>query len=80
MRISIYFKMKSMILKFIVASLLYLTAESIGISASSRQERCMIVSSVDSEQFLKIDLKFVRFEDQSLQEGYRIVLHNTETH
>ena len=40
----------------------------------------MIVSSVDSEQFLKIDLKSGRFSDQTLQEGYRIVLHNTETH
>jgi len=29
---------------------------------------------------LKIDLKFERFDQQSIQEGYRVVLHNTETH
>jgi predicted deacetylase len=40
----------------------------------------MIVSSNNHEQFLKADLRFQRFSDQALEEGYRIVLHNTETH
>ena len=40
----------------------------------------MIVSSNDEEQFLKIGLKFERFSEQTLEEGYRVVLHNTETH
>ena len=53
---------------------------SIGISVSSQQERCMIVSSNDEEQFLKIDLKFEKFSEQKVEEGYRVVLHNTEDH
>lgn len=40
----------------------------------------MIVSSNNQEQFLKVDLKFERFAEQTVQEGYRVVLHNTETH
>lgn len=40
----------------------------------------MIVSSNNQEQMLKVDLKFERFDTQTIQEGYRVVLHNTETH
>jgi hypothetical protein len=47
--------------------LLIATTMNIGIHVSSEQERCMIVSSNDEEQFLKIDLKFERFADQTLQ-------------
>ena len=50
-----------MILKLGVLALLQVVSLTIGISVSSQQERCMIVSSNDEEQFLKIDLKFERF-------------------
>lgn len=63
-----------------VLILLQVAVLAITITVSSEQERCMIVSSNDHEQFLKIDLKFEAFPDQTPQEGYRIVLHNTETH
>ena len=54
--------------------------QGISISVSSMKERCMIVSSNNHEQFLKADLSFQRFAEQAPEEGYRIVLHNTETH
>lgn len=69
-----------MIQKMLVIALVIGLSQSISISVSSAQERCMIVSSSSQEEFLKIDLRFERFDQQSLQEGYRIVLHNTETH
>ncbi len=54
--------------------------QAISLSVSSMRERCMIVSSNNHEHFLKADLTFRRFADQTIEEGYRIVLHNTETH
>jgi predicted deacetylase len=54
--------------------------QAISLNISSMKERCMIVSSNNNEQLLKTDLRFTRFADQALEEGYRIVLHNTETH
>ena len=66
-------------LTFIIINLLSI-ATSITIPVSSTQEKCMIVSSNNQEQMLKVDLKFERFDTQTIQEGYRVVLHNTETH
>lgn len=40
----------------------------------------MIVSTNNNEHYLKADLTFRRFADQTIEEGYRVVLHNTETH
>jgi predicted deacetylase len=54
--------------------------QAISITVSSVKERCMIVSSNNAEQLLKVDLRFQRFSDQALEEGYRVVLHDTETH
>ena len=55
-------------------------AHSISLAVSSQKERCMIVSSADETQLLKVDLKFAKFEGQAITEGYRVVLHDTETH
>ena len=50
---------------------------AISLTVSSLKERCMIVSSNNNEHLLKTDLKFQRFSNQALEEGYRVVLHNT---
>lgn len=39
----------------------------------------MIVFSSQEDEYLKIDLKFERFPMQAKEEGYRILLINTET-
>lgn len=69
-----------MTIKWVLFLLFVLPAVPISITVSSVKERCMIVSSNNQEQFLKVDLKFERFAEQTVQEGYRVVLHNTETH
>ena len=56
------------------------TINAISLTVSSVKERCMIVSSNSNEHLLKVDLKFQRFSNQAIEEGYRVVLHNTETH
>ena len=57
-----------------------MTINAISLTVSSVKERCMIVSSNSNEHLLKVDLKFQRFSNQAIEEGYRVVLHNTETH
>lgn len=65
----------------IVSLLLFIAGlQAISITVSSMKERCMIVSSNNDEQLLKVDVKFQRFANQAIEEGYRVVLHNTETH
>ena len=53
------------------------TINAISLTVSSVKERCMIVSSNSNEHLLKVDLKFQRFSNQAIEEGYRVVLHNT---
>lgn len=69
-----------MIARWVIGAFLPAIALSISISVSSQKERCMIVSSNNQDHFLNLDLKFERFPEQALEEGYRVVLHNTETH
>jgi predicted deacetylase len=66
-----------MISRLLVLTALILQLQAVSMIVSSMKERCMIVSTHDSEQLLKVDLKFQKFADQLLEEGYRIVLHNT---
>ena len=40
----------------------------------------MVLSTTTDEHLMKIDLEFRKFEGQAVEEGYRVVLHNTETH
>lgn len=54
--------------------------QAISLTVSSMKERCMIVSTNNNEHYLKADLTFRRFADQTIEEGFRVVLHNTETH
>ncbi len=72
--------MNSNILSLVLLLLLVAGSQSISITVTSMKERCMIVSSNNEEQLLKVDLKFKKFVNQAPEEGYRIVLHNTETH
>lgn len=79
--ISIY---KSVIIRMFAAKpvlglVLLAVASCISITVSSEKERCMIVTSNNAEHFLKVDLKFDGFEAQTKEEGYRVVLLNTET-
>jgi hypothetical protein len=69
-----------MLRQWVTVGLLLAAVRAVTITVNSQQERCMIVSSNDQQQFLKIDLRFERFPQQTIQEGYRLVLHNTETH
>jgi hypothetical protein len=62
---------------FLTLLVLTTSIHSIAISVSSQKERCMIVSSNDKIQLLKVDLKFSQFEGQAIEEGYRVVLHDT---
>jgi len=55
------------------------TAYAISIPVNSITERCMVVFSQAEEDYLKLDMKFERFNGQSKEEGYRITLLNTET-
>lgn len=50
----------------LIAALLCL-ALSIEIPVNSREDKCMIVFSTFSEDYLKIDMKFGRFTAQSNQ-------------
>ena len=40
----------------------------------------MVLFTTTDEHLLKVDLDFRKFEGQTIEEGYRVVLHNTETH
>jgi hypothetical protein len=39
----------------------------------------MVVFSSSEEDYLKVDMKFSKFHEQTNTEGYRILLVNTET-
>lgn len=53
---------------------------SISIPVTSQKDKCMVVYSRDTEDYLKIDVKFEKFTGQTDQEYYLVNLHNTETH
>lgn len=53
---------------------------AIGITVDSQQDRCMVVFAQNSNEHLKIDIKFAPFHEQTREEYYRVQLINTETH
>jgi hypothetical protein len=57
--------------------LLFAVGLSITMSVNSQDDRCMVVFSTSEDDFLKVELKFSRFHEQSRQEGYRIKLRNS---
>lgn len=59
--------------------LLFAAGQGITMSVNSQDDRCMVVFTSSEEDFLKVELKFTRFHEQSRQEGYRIKLRNSET-
>jgi hypothetical protein len=58
---------------------LWIAVCSIGIPINSQQDKCMIVYSRITEDFLKIDITFSKFPGQTDSEYYFITLINTET-
>ena len=52
----------------------------ITIPVDSMRDRCMVVFATRPEDYLKIDIKFPKFQDQGDNDYYSIVLTNTETH
>lgn len=53
--------------KVVLITALLCLALSIEIPVNSREDKCMIVFSTFSEDYLKIDMKFDRFTAQSNQ-------------
>lgn len=56
-----------MIPRLLVLTVLIFQLQAVSMIVSSMKERCMIVSTHDSEQFLKVDLKFQKFPDQLIE-------------
>ena len=60
-------------------AILLVTTHSISIPVNSQADKCMMVFSADTEDYLKIDLKFDKFTGQTETEYYRVLLIDTET-
>lgn len=60
-------------------ALLAITTHAISIPVNSQTDKCMMVYSSNSEDYLKIDLKFDKFNGQTETEYYRVLLIDTET-
>ena len=77
MTYSFIFIPPTMLKHSLVVVLLIASAHSISLTVNSERERCMVLSTTTDEHLMKIDLEFRKFEGQALEEGYRVVLHNT---